>query len=398
MGLRRGTVTALAFCQALLVVNNISIISLGTLAGYALADNKAFSTLPATCYIGGGAASSYLLSMLMKRRGRRAGFTLGATAGMIGTAICTLAVALHDFWLFCAGALVAGIYTASGGFYRFAAADTAPPAMRSRAISLVLAGGMIGGILGPESSKLTRDLFPVTFLGSYAVLIVFALVAMLIVRRTHLPAPTDAERTGPTRPLGAIVRQPVFVVACLGAVTSYAVMNLLMGATPLAMQMCGLPYSASTLVIESHIIGMFAPALFAGALVQRFGPLRIMAAGVGAFALCVVAALAGRTVTHFWLASTLLGVGWCFLYVGASTLLGDACTAAEKAKTQGINDMCVFVCMGSFSLVSGAILAHQGWNALNWTAVPLIIASGASIAWLGLRRRAGAPTAATVGP
>jgi MFS family permease len=387
---RRGPVGALALCQALLVTNNISIISLGTLVAYGLADNKAWSTLPATMYIGGGAASSYLLSMLMKKHGRRFGFTLGTIAGMIGTAICTLAVALQSFWIFCLGALIAGVYTASGGFYRFAAADSASTATRSRAISLVLAGGMIGGILGPESTKLTKGLVATPFLATYAVLVLFAAIALVIIRRLDLPPPTDAERTGPTRPLSTIVRQPVFVVACLGAITSYAVMNLLMGATPLAMQMCGLPYSASTLVIESHIIGMFAPALFAGTLVQRFGPLRIMGCGVGAFALCVIAALAGRTVMHFWLASTLLGVGWCFLYVGATTLLGDAATAAEKAKVQGVNDMGVFICMGLFSLVSGAILERLGWNALNYTAVPLIIASGISIAWLGLRQRGAA--------
>lgn len=384
---RRGPVGALALCQALLVTNNISIISLGTLVAYGLADNKAWSTLPATMYIGGGAASSYLLSMLMKKHGRRFGFTLGTIAGMIGTAICTLAVAMQSFWIFCLGALIAGVYTASGGFYRFAAADSASTATRSRAISLVLAGGMIGGILGPESTKLTKSLVAPPFLATYAVLVLFAAVALVIIRRLDLPPPTDAERTGPTRPLATIARQPVFIVACLGAITSYAVMNLLMGATPLAMQMCGLPYSASTLVIESHIIGMFAPALFAGTLVQRFGPLRIMGCGVGAFALCVIAALAGRTVMHFWMASTLLGVGWCFLYVGATTLLGDAATAAEKAKVQGVNDMGVFICMGLFSLVSGAILDRLGWNALNYTAVPLIIASGVSIAWLGLRQR-----------
>jgi len=384
---RRGPVGALALCQALLVTNNISIISLGTLVAYGLADNKAWSTLPATMYIGGGAASSYLLSMLMKKHGRRFGFTLGTIAGMFGTAICTLAVAMQSFWIFCLGALIAGVYTASGGFYRFAAADSASPTRRSRAISLVLAGGMIGGILGPESTKLTKNLVATPFLATYAVLVLFAVVALLIIRRLDLPPPTDAERTGPTRPLSTIVQQPVFIVACLGAITSYAVMNLLMGATPLAMQMCGLPYSASTLVIESHIIGMYAPALFAGTLVQRFGPLRIMGCGVGACALCVIAALAGRTITHFWLASTLLGVGWCFLYVGATTLLGDAATAAEKAKVQGVNDMGVFICMGLFSLVSGAILDRLGWNALNYTAVPLIIASGLSIAWLGLRQR-----------
>ena len=389
-------VAALAVCQGLLVTNNIAVISIGSLAGYMLAANKALSTLPATAYIAGGALSTYPISLFMKRHGRRAGFTLGAAAGLLGALICTLAVASGSFGLFCLGTFIAGAYTASGGYYRFAAADAASIGFKSRAISLVLAGGIIGGILGPESSKLTKDLLSVTFMGSYAALMVFALVAIAVLRLVDLPMPSEQERSGPTRPLAAIVRQPVFAVACLGAVAAYAVMNLLMGVTPLAMQICGLPYSSAALVIEWHIIGMFAPALVAGSLVHRFGALRVMAAGLLTYLVCVVAAVTGQSVLHFWTSGTLLGIGWCLLYVGATTLLTDAYAPAEKAKTQGINDTAVFVVMGTSNALSGAILYRYGWNALNYSAVPLLLATATAVVWLALARRAVRANAAPV--
>jgi MFS family permease len=381
-------VLALAVCQGLLIANNITVISLGSLTGYRLAAEKALATLPATGYIAGGALSTYGLSLFMKRYGRRAGFTLGTLAGMLGAAVCTTAIALDSFWLFCLGALIAGVYAACGGYYRFAAADVSSDKFKSRAISLVLAGGIIGGILGPESSKLTKELFSVTFLGSYAALMVFALAALMIIRFMDLPPPHAQESKAHGRPLAIITKQPVFIVALLGAVTSYAIMNLLMGATPLAMQMCGLPFPSATLVIEWHIIGMFAPALVAGWLVHRFGVLRIMGLGVVTYIGCTVAALSGQTVLNFWLSGTLLGVGWCFLYVGATTLLTEAYRPEEKARAQGINDMTVFVVMGTTSAISGVILYRLGWNALNLFAFPLLIVTGIAILWLAFSRRA----------
>ncbi|HXV07221.1 MAG TPA: MFS transporter [Burkholderiales bacterium] len=381
-------VAALAVCQGLLVTNNIAVISIGSLAGYMLAANKALSTLPATAYIAGGALSTYPISLFMKRHGRRAGFTLGAAAGLLGALICTLAVAAGSFALFCLGTFIAGTYTASGGYYRFAAADAVGMGFKSRAISLVLAGGILGGILGPESSKLTKDWLPVTFMGSYAALMAFALIVIAILRLVHLPMPSEQERSGAGRPLPAIVRQPVFAVACLGAVTAYAVMNLLMGVTPLAMQMCALPYASAALVIEWHIIGMFAPALIAGSLVHRFGALRVMAAGLLTYLACMLAAVTGQSVLHFWMSGTLLGIGWCLLYVGATTLLTDAYAPAEKAKTQGINDTLVFVVMATSNALSGAILYRYGWNALNYSALPLLLATGIAVGWLALARRA----------
>ena len=382
----RRNVLALSACQALLVTNNLTIVSIGSLAGFALAPDKNWSTLPATAYIAGGALSTYPISLYMRRHGRRAGFTLGLLGALIGAAISTAAVWLNMFWLFCLGTLIAGAYNASGGYYRFAAADSAVPGARSRSISLVLAGGLIGGILGPESTKLTKDLLDIAFLGSYGALMVFAVFALLIVRTLDLPPPSSEERTGPTRPLATLVRQPVFVVACLGAVTAYAVMNLLMGATPLAMQICGLPYAAAALVIQWHIIGMYAPALVMGSLVQRYGALRVMSAGVVTYFACLAAAVTGQTTMHFWASGLLLGVGWCALFIGATALLTQAYAPAEKAKAQGFNDVVVFVVMGASSAVSGGILYRLGWNWLNYAALPLLVITAAAILWLSWSR------------
>jgi MFS family permease len=389
-------VAALAACQGLLITNNITVISIGSLAGFMLAANKALSTLPATAYILSGALSTYPISLFMRRHGRRAGFTLGVLAGLLGAALCTVAIGLHSFWLFCLGTLIAGSYTASGGYYRFAAADISSEQFKSKAIALVLAGGMLGGILGPESSKLTKDWLPTAFMGCYAALLGFAAVALLIVRHIDIPLPSVAERTASGRPLLEIVRQPLFMAACLSAVTAYAVMNLLMGATPLAMQICGLPYDSAALVIQWHIVGMFAPALFVGALVHRFGALRIMAAGVTTYAICLTGALTGQSVLHFWLSGSLLGVGWCFLYVGATALLTEAYAPAEKARTQGVNDLLVFLVMGTSSFASGGILYRFGWNALNYTAVPLLLLTTLVIGSLGMARRAAVRTADAV--
>jgi len=231
-------------------------------------------TIPATAYIVGGGLTTIPISLFMKRHGRRAGFLVGCWFGMIGGALAATAMLVHNFWLLGFAALVAGIYTGSGGFYRFAAADSLAVNARSKAISLVLAGGIVGGFFGPESSKLTKDLLDTLFAGTFLTLVVLAAVAMLILRRLDLPRPSHEEQHGSTRPLSAIMRQPVFIVAALGGITAYGVMNLLMAATPLAMKMCSHLYGAAMLVIEWHIIAMFAPAFGTGWLIARAGSLR----------------------------------------------------------------------------------------------------------------------------
>lgn len=380
-------VLALAACQALLVMNNATMISIGTLAADTLAANKMLVTLPATAYIIGGGLTTVPISLYMKRRGRRAGFMIGCAFGMVGGALAGAAMLAHNFWMLCLAALVSGVYTGSGGFYRFAAADSLTSSARSKAISLVLAGGIVGGVFGPESSKLTKGFLESLFAGTFFSLIVLAAIAILILWRLDLPQSTHEERHGETRALGVIMRQPVFIVAALGGITAYGVMNLLMAATPLAMQMCSHPYGAAMLVIEWHIIAMFAPAFGTGWLIVRLGTLPVMFAGLLLNVLAILTAISSITVTAFWLSMVMVGVGWCFLFVGGTTLLTEAYAPAEKAKTQGVNDLLIYLTMASTSLTSGAILYGFGWNTLNLTALPLLGLTGVAILWLAMIRR-----------
>lgn len=391
----RRNVVALAACQALLVMNNATMISIGTLAADTLATNKMLVTFPATAYIIGGGLTTLPISLFMKRRGRVAGFQIGCLFGMIGGALAAAAMLAHNFWMLCLAALVSGVYTGSGGFYRFAAADSLAASARSKAISLVLAGGIIGGVFGPESSKLTKGLLETLFAGTFLSLVLLAAIAMLILRRLDLPRASLEEQHGSMRTLYAIVRQPVFIVAALGGITAYGVMNLLMAATPLAMQMCSHPYGAAMLVIEWHIIAMFAPAFGTGWLIVRVGTLPVMFTGLLLNLSAIAIAISSTTVAAFWSSMVLIGVGWCFLFVGATTLLTEACTPAEKAKTQGMNDLLIYLTMGSTSLTSGAILYGFGWNTLNFTALPLLAITAIAILWLATIRRGGRPAIAS---
>jgi len=383
-------VSVLATCQALLFTNNSTAIALNGLAGYALATNKALATLPVTAWVLGAALSTLPASLLMKRIGRRAGFTLGAAMGMAGAAVCSLALVIADFWLFCFGTLVFGVYNAIAQYYRFAAADAVGADFKSKAISLVLAGGLVGGIVGPEVSKLTIDLFATRYLGAYLSLIGLLVLVALVVQRLEIPVPTEAEHRDPGRPLAHIMAQPAFVVAVLGAAVGYGVMNLLMTATPLAMGFCGHPYTAAATVISWHIIAMFGPSFFTGSLIKRFGVLQVMAAGTLLLYGVVAIALSGISVPHFWFALVLLGIGWNFLYIGGTTLITDACTPAERAKTQGMNDLLIFVMMATSSFSSGLLLEKGGWQTLNYLALPFITAAFLAILWLLARRRVAA--------
>jgi MFS family permease len=380
-------VAVLAACQALLLTNNSTAIALNGLAGYALASNKALATLPVTGWVVGGALSTLPISLLMKRIGRRAGFVAGALTGMLGAAVCALALVRADFWLFCLGTTVFGVYNAVGQYYRFAAADAASAEFRPKAISLVLAGGLVGGIVGPEVSKHTVDLLDTRYLGAYLSLIGFLLLVIGVLQLLAIPPPAGNDHEAPQRPLRQIMAQPVFIVAAIGAAIGYGVMNLLMVATPLAMRLCGHPYSAAATVIGSHVVGMFGPSFFTGSLIRRFGVLQVMAAGTVLLYVVVAIALSGISVPHFWLALVLLGIGWNFLYIGGTTLLTEACSPAERAKTQGANDSIIFLTMVLTSFASGVLIDAKGWEALNWLALPFITVVAAAVLWALARGR-----------
>ena len=381
-------VALLSACQGLLMTNNSILIATNGLAGYALASDKALATLPVTAYIVGAALTTLPASLLMHRLGRRAGFVLGAVFGIVGAGICAWAAFAHHFWLLCAGALVLGIYNATGQYYRFAAADSASFDFKSKAISLVLAGGIVGGILGPETSKISKDFFvQAAFAGSYLSLGVFCLLAIALMALIDIPPLTVAERNEAGRPLTVIARQPAFIVAVLSGMVGYGVMNLLMVATPLAMMACQHPFSDAAFVIQWHVIAMFAPSFFTGSLIKRYGVINVMLAGVVLSLGCIAVALAGIEVANFWTAMVLVGVGWNFMFIGGTTLLTECHTPSERAKVQGANDLAIFVTMIASSLSSGLLFTLQGWELMNQLAVPFLLLTGVAMLWLAALRR-----------
>ena len=380
-------VALLAGCQALLFANNSTVIAVNGLAGYALAADKSLATLPVTGWVFGAAMATLPASLLMKRFGRRAGFYMGTILGVIGACICAAAVTMADFWLLCLGTIVFGTYNGVAQYYRFAAADASPPDYKSTAISMVLAGGLVGGLIGPQVSTYTIDFLPVRFAGAYLSLLVYLAMVMGVLSFLRIPPPSDEERSGSGRPLSEIAAQPAFIVAVIGAAAGFGVMNFLMVATPLAMSFCQHPYAAAATVISWHIVGMFAPSFFTGSLIKRFGVLQVMFVGVLLLYLCVVIALSGITVAHFWTSLFFLGVGWNFLYIGGTTLLTETYRPQERAKTQGVNDTAIFLTQAVTSIISGWMVSAKGWDLLNYFAVPFITLIGVAIVWLAWQRR-----------
>ena len=358
------------------------------LVGFSLAETKSLATFGATTYVLGSALATMPMSLWMARVGRRAGFMAGAAINIVGCIVGAVALQAQSFPLFCVATGIIGIYNAVGLQYRFAAAEVAAPNHRAKAISLVLAGGVVGGLIGPQATRFTRDLFATPFQGSFVMLAAFALVALAVQSRVHVPPPSLDERAGAGRPLSAIVRQPTFIVAVLAGALGYGLMNLLMTATPIAMDFCGHPFSATAWVIEWHVVAMYAPGFVTGTLIRRFGTLPIILAGAGLTAAAVFFALNGITVAHFVAALALVGIGWNFMYTGGTTLLTETYRPSEKARTQGLNDFIVFATMCVSSLASGALVTTTGWDTMNRAALPILAMIAAAASWLIWKRRA----------
>jgi MFS family permease len=383
----RRNVGVLAACQALLFTNNSTLIAINGLAGLSLAPYAGLATLPVTCWVLGGAIATMPASFHMKRVGRQRGLTAGTLWGIAGALICALSIWLQSFWLLCFGTLVWGAYNAYGQYYRFAAADVATPDFRASAISLVLAGGLVGGILGPTTSRVTIDLLAPKFMGAYLALILFAAATMVLLRFIRIPTPSAGERTAAGRPLRVIAAQPKFLLAVGAAAIGFGVMNFLMTSTPIAMQVCGHPYSDAALVISSHVVAMFAPSFFTGRLIRALGVLPVMLVGALLNLVCIGVALAGLAVANFWWSTVLLGVGWNFLYIGGTTLLTETYRPEERAKAQGANDQVIFIMMAISSFTSGMTVTTAGWERVNLMALPLIAAVAVALAWFALRGR-----------
>ncbi len=377
----------LAACQAMLFTNNSTLIAINGLAGFALAPHQGLATLPVTCWIIGGAIATMPASLHMKRVGRQRGLTSGTFWGIAGALLCVAAIWAQSFWLLCFGTLVWGVYNAYGQYYRFAAADVSTPDFRPTAISLVLAGGLVGGILGPTTSRFTIDALQPKFIGAYLALILFALATMALLRFIRIPTPTAAEQASSGRPLSQIAAQPKFIVAVLSGAMGYGVMNFLMVSTPIAMQVCGLPYSDTAFVISSHVVGMFAPSFVTGPLIRRVGVLPVMLAGVALNFVAIGIALSGISVTQFWIALLLLGVGWNFLYIGATVMFTTTYRPEERAKAQGANDQAIFIVMAITSFTSGMTVTAAGWERINLLALPAVTVIAVALIWFAIHQR-----------
>jgi MFS family permease len=388
MNSTKRNVGVLAACQALLFTNNSTLIAINGLAGLALAPYAGLATLPVTCWVLGGAIGTMPASLHMKRVGRQRGLTSGTLWGIVGALICSGAIWAQSFWLLCFGTLVWGVYNAYGQYYRFAAADIASPDFKATAISLVLAGGLVGGILGPTSSRWTIELLAPKFMGAYLVLIGFALATMVLLRFVRIPTPSAAEQSAAGRPLREIAAQPKFIVAVLAGAIGYGVMNFLMTSTPIAMQVCGHAYGDAAFVISSHIIGMFAPSFITGPLIKRAGVLPVMFVGALLNFAAIGIALSGIAVAQFWWSLVILGVGWNFLYIGGTTLLTQTYRPEERAKAQGTNEQAIFIMMAISSLTSGLTVTTAGWERVNLFALPLVATVAVAIVWYALGERA----------
>jgi MFS family permease len=378
----------LAACQALLFTNNSTLIAINGLAGLSLAPYVGLATLPVTAWVLGGAIGTMPASLHMKRVGRQRGLTTGTLWGVAGALICASAIWAQSFWLLCFGTLVFGVFNAYGQYYRFAAADVASGDFKAIAISLVLAGGLVGGVIGPTASRWTVDLAGPKFMGAYLALIVFALATMLVLRYIRIPTPSAAEQAASGRPLREIAAQPKFIVAVLCGAIGYGVMNFLMVSTPIAMQACGHPYGDAAFIISSHIIGMFAPSFVTGPLIKRVGVLPILFTGAALNFVAIGFALSGITVAHFWWSMVVLGVGWNFLYIGGTTLLTQTYRPEERARAQGTNEQAIFIVMAVSSISSGFTVTTAGWERVNLFALPLVAVVAVAIVWYALHQRA----------
>jgi MFS family permease len=377
----------LAICQGLFLTNNVTFIAINGLVGLALAPLGWMATLPVMGYVVGGALSTGLVARTQKRFGRKTSFQLGLGVAVLSALLCCYAAYSRNFWLLVAATVVAGYYNANAQLYRFAAAELALPAFREKAVSLVMAGGLIGAIAGPNLAAGTRTLTAVPFAGAYLALSAVALLAMALLAFIDFPPTPPQQAASGGRPLRDIMRQPVFIVAAAAGALGFGVMNLLMAATPIAMQVCGLPFSDAALVLEWHVIGMFAPGFFTGHLIKRFGTLSIMAVGLALNVACVLIALSGVELHQFLAALFLLGVGWNFLFTGATTLALTAYRPEEKDKAQGALNFCVFAVLALSSLASGVLVTTQGWTLLNLGSLLPLGLTGAALAWLALQRR-----------
>ena len=377
----RRDVILLAICQALFMTSTTGIVASSALIGHMLADEKSLATIPLASQFAGMMASTIPVSLLMKQIGRKNGFTVGLLIGLLGACLAIFSIISGNFVLFCLASFMIGIMNAVGQYYRFAAADTASKSFRSQAISLVMAGGVLAS-LGPLLANWSKDMLaPINFAGVYVAICALFLASIFVVRFINIPKPSNAEKRSAGRPLFEIAIKRKFIIAVIGASAGYAAMSLLMTSTPLAMAACNFQFIDSAQVIQWHVVGMYAPSFFTGALIRRFGPYRIMELGALFIGLCIILNVTGVSLAHFWIGSILLGIGWNFLFIGGTSLVTETYKPSEKAKVQGLNDFLVFGSVALSSVLSGILHNLIGWQNMNYTVLPLVIVSLAVLVW-----------------
>ncbi len=385
-------VAVLVAAQAILGAQMPMIFVVGGLAGGMLAGNPCFATLPISMIVFGSMTTAPWISPLMQRRGRRFGFFIGAICGAVGAAVAACGLYIGSFEVLLMGSYFTGIYMSSQGFYRFAAADTAPEAFKPKAISYVMAGGLFAAVFGPQLNKLVYDATVLPFFGTYLAIVVINLLGMLLFFLLDLPhekenrTAKEAAQNGRSRL--ELLRNPTVLVAIVCAMVSYSLMNLVMTSTPLAVVACGFSTEDANDIVSAHVLAMFIPAFFTGHLIVRFGAPKIMSAGLLILGLAGIVALAGVTLTNFYIALIFLGLGWNFGFVGATSLLASAHAPHERGRVQGLNDMMVFGCVTLASLASGGLMncsggtPVDGWNAVNYAMIPFLLLAGAALLWL----------------
>jgi len=388
------TVMLLAFCQALMMSSNTLVVVSSPLVGMALADDKALAALPLSIQLFMGMLMSAPAAFILERVGRKRGFMLATLLGMGGGIVTTLAIVQANFWLFVVGVGILGLFNGFGNYYRFAAADAVDVEHKSRAISYVMIGGVVAAIVGPNLANWTHLVvesapFSVSY-GSILLLYILSFITLAFVQLPSIEHNRESETYVEPRAIIQIMAQPRFVVAILSAALGYAVMALVMTASPLAMQHHHHDFSDTSFVIQWHVLGMFAPSFVTGHLIRRFGLNKIIFSGIVLSVACVVINLLGTTVSHFWWALLFLGISWNFLFIGGTTMLTETYHQSERSKTQAVNDVTVFSLAAAASLSAGMLQHHFGWEMVNLGALPMLTVILVALGWLVLKERSGA--------
>ncbi|RZS58180.1 MFS transporter [Sphaerotilus mobilis] len=381
----------LAICQGLFLSTNVTLVAVNGLLGLSLAPSAFLATLPIAAYVAGGALATPLVARHQRAWGRRRTFQAGLLVGVGAAGLAAWAAWIGSFWLLTLATLINGYFNANASLYRFAAAELVEPSYKEKAISWVLAAGIIGAVVGPNLASATREALVVPFVGPYLALMVLAAAGIVVMQFIHFPtiaAPLAADGSvARGRPLREIARQPKFIVAIAACSMGYGVMNLLMSATPIAMSQCGLPFKDAALVLEWHVLGMFVPSFFTGNLIKRFGTVKILSAGLVLNVACVKVALSGVDLMHFLVALFVLGLGWNFLYIGGTALATECYRPEERTTAQAGLDFWVYVVMTLTAFGSGALVVKGGWQAMNAATLLPLLLLGAAILWLAKIRQ-----------